>query len=533
MTITRQMSQLNKWRSNYNPLRGLTIQRAVSLLEMGERGASADLMWTYRYAERRHPTLRGLKARRLSAIKRLDWNIKTRPEEELPTGSTQAQADAQALWLRQRYEAIDNLRAAICFLALAEFRGFSHLEKQVLGSQFAVPGSTANPEPRTPQLPSEINHLELVDQWFWCRDGLYGDWQYNEAAASGRITGLPVNPDNFLIREVEDPISEIALLCFVRAGLADKDWDAFIEIYGIPKPVVIMPPNIPAGKESEYKSASESIADGQIGALPNGSDAKWPTEARGTQPFLDRLKRLDEQLVLAGTGGLLTMLTEAGSGTLAGNAHQDTFHEIAIAEALAISEIFQKQFDAAALAEKFPGQPILAYFELAAKEETDPEQIIKDAKELSLAGYRMDVDELSEKTGYTLEFIELKPKLPGGELPIGGPRSVVADAGQSGLAGASPSLSNRFVGWLRALVNRQADSLDALVAANAQDFAPIRAALEALAATHDPAEFTVALTTLQNRVAAFQLDPNNSATAKTLEAALAAAVQKTLKEQAA
>jgi hypothetical protein len=85
--------------------------------------------------------------------------------------------------------------------------------------------------------------------------------------------------------------------------------------------------------------------------LPNGSDVKFPSETRGNQPFLERLSRLDEELVLAGTGGKLTMLAESGSGTLAGNAQADGFADIAAAEALEISEVFQKQFDALDAAE--------------------------------------------------------------------------------------------------------------------------------------------------------------------------------------
>ena len=37
----------------------------------------------------------------------------------------------------------------------------------------------------------------------------------------------------------------------------------------------------------------------------------------GTPPFRDNLDYLDRQITLLGTGGLLTMLTESGSGTLA------------------------------------------------------------------------------------------------------------------------------------------------------------------------------------------------------------------------
>jgi hypothetical protein len=40
-------------------------------------------------------------------------------------------------------------------------------------------------------------------------------------------------------------------------------------------------------------------------------------------PFAERIDYCDRQIVLAATGGILTMLTESGSGTLAGGAHSD------------------------------------------------------------------------------------------------------------------------------------------------------------------------------------------------------------------
>jgi hypothetical protein len=67
----------NRWRSQYNPLRGLTIQRAVSLLEAAEDGRYADAQWTFQLAEKRWPVLAALVERRLGAIGKLDWNIKT------------------------------------------------------------------------------------------------------------------------------------------------------------------------------------------------------------------------------------------------------------------------------------------------------------------------------------------------------------------------------------------------------------------------------------------------------------------------
>ncbi len=120
-------------------------------------------------------------------------------------------------------------------------------------------------------------------------------------------------------------------------------------------------------------------------------------------PFLEHIDYIDRQITLAATCGLLTMLAEAGSGTLAGNAHADTFLQIARSDAALLSGLFQEQFDTPLLREYFPDQPILAYFEFAPPAADEVSRVVKDAVELAKAGVLMDLRELEEKTGYKLE----------------------------------------------------------------------------------------------------------------------------------
>jgi hypothetical protein len=43
MALTVYTSKDNAWREYVNPLRGMTLERIVQLIEQGERGAFADL----------------------------------------------------------------------------------------------------------------------------------------------------------------------------------------------------------------------------------------------------------------------------------------------------------------------------------------------------------------------------------------------------------------------------------------------------------------------------------------------------------
>lgn len=375
--------------STHNPLRGLTMSRVVSELENGQRGDYSNLQWLYHFIEKRDATLRGAKRRILSSLLKLDWDIKIR--DGLSKGG-QATAKKQADALKEAYSNLQGFRATLRHLALAEFRGFAHVEKH-----FSRGG--------------EIVALQPVPQWHWCRDGFYGDWMFQADALTGGNRGVPIEPANFLIREVEDPINEIALIAFTRKGLSSKDFDSFIARYGIPFVFWILSDAMAAAlandstKMNEWMAIMRGIgADGE-GILPGGTLETLDSSAGGKDqnPFLQHLGYQDEQIVMAATSGKLTMLNEAtGLGSGNADAHQDTFDDIAMALAMEISETLHEQFDLPLLSKRFPGQEPLVYFELAAKDAEDVGQLVTNVKNLSDAGWEMDGSELSEKTGYTL-----------------------------------------------------------------------------------------------------------------------------------
>ena len=383
------------WRDKYNPLRGLSLPKLVSLLEAGERGAYADLQWFYHYMERSDAMIHAVIQRRRAALLACDWDIRLCPPEageariqksesriQKKTGD-QILAEEQAAFLREAYDRVENFRDAVSFLFSGLFRGYAHLEKHFTPSGL-------------------VTRLEPVEQWFWVRDGLFGAWEYNQNARSGAARGMMVDFENFLVFE-SVPLNRMLAVLYLRKNLSQKDWDSFLEVYGIPSIFLVGPPNTPETKEAEYhKVAQEIMSDGR-GYLPYGSDVKFVNGGGNKPPFLEHIDYIDRQITLAATGGLLTMLAESGSGTLAGNAHSDTFLQIARGDAALLSGLFQEQFDTPLLREYFPDQPILAYFEFAPPAADEVSRVVKDAVELAKAGVRIDLGELEEKTGYKLE----------------------------------------------------------------------------------------------------------------------------------
>ncbi|MBI3885917.1 MAG: DUF935 family protein, partial [Opitutae bacterium] len=400
-TLAQKVAALSRFREQFNPLQALTLAKAVRLAGDYFRGDMADLQWTFFFIEQTDPDLMALLELRLGRLIEMDYNISAEEDAD------EKLADEQRQCLEEKFAAIDNLYDSIEHFGYAPFRGFAHCEKWISGG--------------------ELTHLEIVDQWNVVRDGLVGEWKYNPSAKSTSFRALGdeqlMPQQNFIFRQVRRPINRIALYKFVRDNLANVDWDAFNAIFGIPSGVIIGPPDVPADREAEYESSANEIAEGGSGYLPHGSTYTQNKAPGGTNPFKERLDYLSQRLVLAGTSGKLTMLTEAGSGTLAGGAHSDVLDAVVAADARRISEVFNRQLVKPWLEAAFPGKPQLAYFGLAANEETDVSQIITDIKTLSDAGFQVDPQQASQKTGYTLT-LKAAP-LPGnaqqfpGQTPAG------------------------------------------------------------------------------------------------------------------
>lgn len=509
----------NKWRDYYNALRGMTIARVVRLIEQGQYGDNAELQLLCEKVERRYPVLKGLKARTQSAVGKIakTWDVKVMTQ--LPEGGTDAMATAQQTFLKQRYNLVKNLREAVRFLTLADLRGYAILEKR------RYEGGSND---------GAVCELYWLPQDQFGRDGKFGDWFWNEKSQFG-ATGSTLGEANrlggenhplgdFILRESQSPLFEIYLVAFINWLMGRKDWAAFTEIFGLPNAVVIMPPNIPTGQEAEYRLAAEKVAEGISGAVPAGGDVKFPTSGvRNNGPFKEFCDANDEDVVLAGTGGKLAMLTAAtGIGKGPTDEHADAFDEIAVELAEDISEVFQRQFDALELAAEFPGQPMCVYFEIAPEDEDDASALADTVVKLEGVGLQTDADEISERTGLKLTRVA-KPATPG----FGNP-SIPADL--------SPAIQNR----LKKILNRAGIDpakvspvqAHALYTAVATDLKPLRDRLAVIEQISDPAIQREKLIVWQHDLE--QLKPDilaDSHTARALEGIVGAGVVTGLKEK--
>jgi hypothetical protein len=504
--------------SQHNPLRGLTHSRLVMLLEHGEEGQYGELAWLYRFVEKRDPVVRAVKRRLLSALGKLDWSIKVVDQEGIDTGL----ADKQEKALRAAYDRIVNLPEALRFFSgLAELRGFAHLEKIYRGGT----GTDA----------WDVTELRPVEQWFWLRDGVYGPWRYN-ATAREWASGTPIRREHWVIREVDDPADEIFARLYLTKSTNDKDWDGFLERYGIPSPFIEGPPNVPTEKEAEYRDTAEAIASDGGGYLPNGAKVHFaspPGSSVGV--FRERLEYLDGQIVVAGTSGKLSILNEA-TGMGSGNAevHERVFNDLADAIAMQASGEMQRQFDAPLLARLFPGQPVLAYFEYARQEEDDTRAHFEVAKLAYDAGLRVDAEELSERTGYKLSDALpagypvqnagslVQNDFPGKVIPT--PQTGGGDAVAGKIAEGGAAVGEEVPGGTPATARGTRALPEARMQAAVEvHFAPVRERLVAILAMPEGAEQDAALREFRDGLPAMLLAISQDDTqVNAMEAALAA-----------
>lgn len=384
----------NRWRDSFNPLRGLTMSRAVQLMEAAQRGVMADLQWLYGSElgiEATDPDLMTIIERTVAGVADMDWQIITAGEDT--AGFDPVLAQEQKEFLEKSYLGCDNLSDAIEHLVMARFRGFSHLQP------WLKPDWT-------------IEHLEPLPQWNMIRNGTKSEWAWNpdaEQTEYGAIkNGVYLTPTDYILAENRRPVNRIALIKYIRSSISEKDWDAYVEIYGVPGVFIIMPPSIPEGQEEKYREDAEAAAEAASGSLPNGSDVKTLSEVRGVQPFQLRLEWLQKQLVLAGTGGMLTMLSEpTGIGGGASDTHEGIWATIIRRVAHKIESPLNRQYDRRALSAMFPGRQQLAFFSLRAKQEKDVSSSVDSISKLSAAGYLVDPKQVTDETGYQ---VSLKPE---------------------------------------------------------------------------------------------------------------------------
>ena len=199
------------------------------------------------------------------------------------------------------------------------------------------------------------------------------------------------------------PIDYPALAIHIRKYLGERDWGRFIERYGIPPVDVVMSPNSTNEQRGDYVEAAEAARDGRSTVWPSGSTTSRAEGSRGQDPFTAFIEHQEKLIVLRATGGTLTSLAQADTGTLAGGAQMEVWDQIVQRDSSLISDALNRQLFWRFLERKFPGRAPAVEFSIGREREVTASDAADLAVKLHGAGYIVDQAELEEATGFTLE----------------------------------------------------------------------------------------------------------------------------------
>ncbi len=402
MVIVNQHDIANS-RRKQNQLSPLTPERVKQLYELYRDGKYADPMLAWEALEEFDETLATVVDRRQSALGEMQWSIATDAQAIGDDSALAALAEEQQEYLAAHFRRVANLTEAVKWLGMASFRKFAHLEVVKQGRDILW-------------LP--------INQWLLFRPLHEGKWYYNQDVQNSPARGEELDESRLIVREVARPIDLPCMYLIVSKMHAITQWDGFLDVFGIPSMFIEMPQGTNEELRQEFIEVVNSVIGEGRGVLPSGAAVKTvETTASGGDTFTSRADWCDKGIVRRGTGGQLTVLTEAGSGTLAGNAQQETFRMLAAADAADIASVINRQYTRRVLEKKFEGQPHLAYWTLDYANENEQKQKTDAIVQLATAGWRAKDETVSEIVGFEVTTAQPQagamPGAEGGAAPGG------------------------------------------------------------------------------------------------------------------
>ena len=375
-----------------NPLSGLNPAKVRRLYELYREGKYADVQLAWDALEEYDDMLGTVLERRQSALGEMEWDVLIDARAVGEDAALQALAEAQQDYITRRLREVENLSDAIKWLGLANFRRYSALEVLPAGS-----GERWLP----------IHH------WLLCRPALEGAWCYNETAETSCTRTEPIDMSAVILREVARPIDLVAMFLISAKEAAIDGWDSFLEVFGNPALFFKMPPGTSDAQRDEFAAIIKEISSDGSGVYPDGGEIHTvETSAANADAFSSRAEWCDKALVRRATGGLLTVLAESGSGTLAGSAHMEAFRQIAANDAISIAECINRQYVRRRIAAEFPGEPVLVYFTLTQPVITDRAATVNMLCQLAGQRWRATDEAVSEEVGVEVHTEEAAPQLP-------------------------------------------------------------------------------------------------------------------------
>ncbi len=385
VNVTNILLDMLTQREAQNELPWLTPQRAVELYEAWRRGELADIQRAWEQLEETDDTLMTVLDKRQRALAAMPWEIMTDAAAIGDDEELTQKAKLQQAYLRAVFNAVENLEDAFVHLGMADFRGVAALE--ITGTMQRM-------------------RWEVIEPWCLARPSRRGPWMYNARADSTFRTLETLDAEAVIIREAR-PIDLAVMFLIVDKNHAIHGWDSFLDVFGNPSIFLELPSATSESMAKVYDALAKRIIGDGRGTIPNGSKFQTvETRQNNCDSFEKRAKWCREAIITVATGGLLTVAAESGSGTLAGNAHTDSFENLVAGSAASISAAINKQFTRRLLARAFPDEPPLAYFSLAPEPADERLQLAQLLATLKTAGWQTTAEKASELMQMDLEAVQ-------------------------------------------------------------------------------------------------------------------------------
>ncbi len=369
-------------RETRTELHALTPQRAVELYEDYRRGCMTDVQRAWDELEMYDEDLAVVVDKRQRTLEQMPWRIEVISAAVGDDATLAALAAEQQAYLQARFAAVENLEDAVAYLGMADFHGVAALE---------LTGTTTR------------MRWEVIEPWLLAHPSRRGPWLYNAEANAAATELEQLDMQAVILREAR-PISLPAMFLVVAKQHAINGWDGFLEVFGSPSIFAELPPGTPDDAAARMDLMMQRIISDGRGTIPNGTKfTTIETAQTNSAAYQERAAWCREAIITLGTGGQLTVMSAPGSGTLAGNAHENSFDSIMAGTAAAISATINRQFTRRVLAEEYPGQPVLARFALAPEPADERAAMAELLGKITAAGYEMETDEAaSELVGMPL-----------------------------------------------------------------------------------------------------------------------------------
>ena len=379
---TVKLDAAHCWLERSNPLAGLSIRAAQSVFDAARSGDTQRLHWIFQEIEASNPLLFTCIERRQSAIAGFQWKVSPLPSMEGMLADDQK--DAVDTFIA----GIGNFTEMLEHLDTAFFRGFA----------------LAQPVWETD---GTVREVRLHNSWeFLSHDG---ELYHNPECDGFSRSAVPCADAGLIGVQRRRAIDYPALSIHIRHAVSERDWGRFLERYALPKPAVTMAPNATNEQRADYLAAAKAVENGQVSVWPSGSSiTDFAGGSRGTDPFNSFIEHQEKLIVLLATGGTLTSLAQADTGSLAGGAQMKVWQEIVRRDAGVLSQAVMRSLVRPFIERRF-GPTCAVEFSLDIPQKPSPQEAANVAATLRQAGWRVDQGELEKAVGFTLEREETAP----------------------------------------------------------------------------------------------------------------------------